>query len=390
MADPGPRHESVRSLETLLREEGARLFSGRIDVETGGIVGVIHMSEGQVLDVRLGTVQGEPALWRLLLHENPRIVLEAGRPRATSGTVLGHPDALLQRFAERLALLDVYANKVGGFQRVWAIRYDALARILDGLPDAINPMLRLIDGRRTVRQVVTESALDDVLALRVLGRLLIEGVLILPDAPLEQSRSSIIDAPAQGLAAVVASTATSLAPAPTGSDSEAPRRSEGPAPGPNPLESPRSATGETSEPPDAVMPPPRAPAAETGAAAASPLESPPPSHLAQPTVAPTHAQAPRVVTMMPRDVSVPPDTTLPVVTALPSAPPIRSAQEVQSWLGRDDFASLPPVAQPSTTPMPSARSGVAPNHGGGVNILAWAALLLGGVLLGMLIAQKAC
>ncbi len=172
--------DSVALIE-VLRAKGHALFSGRIDVDTGGLAGVIHLREGQVLEARLGTSTGEPALWSMLFAERAKVHAEAGRPRATSGVVLGNPAALLVRFEERVLLLTRYAEKVGGFQRVWAIRFDALAATLDDLPDAINPLLRLLDGKRTVRHVVTECALGDMLALRVLSKLLARGILVLPE-----------------------------------------------------------------------------------------------------------------------------------------------------------------------------------------------------------------
>lgn len=168
-------------LRDVLREKGQVLFSGRIDVVIGGFGGVLHMSDGQVLDARLGTTTGEPALWRMLLADKTKISVEHGKARATSGAVLGKPDALLERFDERVQTLTRVADHLGGFERVWAIRFDALAVVLDGLPDAINPVLRLLDGKRTVRHVVAECGLDDMLALRILGKLLSRGILVLPD-----------------------------------------------------------------------------------------------------------------------------------------------------------------------------------------------------------------
>lgn len=196
-------------LRDVLREKGLALFSGRIDVATGagGLGGVVHMSEGQVLDARLGTTSGEPALWRMLLADKTRIALEAGKPRATSGAVLGKPDALLDRFDERVLTLARVAEHLGGFERVWALRFDALANVLDDLPDAINPVLRLLDGKRSVRHVVAECGLDDMLALRILGKLLSQGVLVLPDnASLVPSATSSapIDVNDDGLEAALA------------------------------------------------------------------------------------------------------------------------------------------------------------------------------------------
>lgn len=175
MAEPRPP-----ALRDLLVEKGRALFSGRIDVQIGALAGVIHFSEGQVVDARIGPLVGEPALWRMLLTDAQRVGAEPGRARTTGGAVLGLPGPLIERFDERAALLERYAEKVGGFDALWALRFDVLGRRLDELPDAINPLLRLLDGRRTVRQVVAESPLEEMLSLRILGRLLASGVLEMP------------------------------------------------------------------------------------------------------------------------------------------------------------------------------------------------------------------
>ncbi|MCC7109303.1 MAG: hypothetical protein IT382_08455, partial [Deltaproteobacteria bacterium] len=168
----------TRSLEQVLLDKGAALFTGRIDVALGAWVGALHLVDGQIADARVGPLSGEPALWRLLLPRAPRISVEAGRPKVSGGAVLGRPDALLSRARERLALLERLAEKVGGLERVWALRFDALQAQLLTLPDGIHPVLRLLDGKREVRQVVAECPIDDVLALRILAKLLTQGILV--------------------------------------------------------------------------------------------------------------------------------------------------------------------------------------------------------------------
>jgi hypothetical protein len=186
--------EGEHPLDAELIRLGQSLFSGRIDMDLGPWRGSIHFAQGQVLDARIGPFVGEPALWRMLLPHagSPRI--EPGRARASDGVVLGQPAALVERFREREELLGRLAERVGGFSALWAVRFDVLRRRLDELPDAINPFLRLLDGRRTVRQVVAETPVEDVMALRILSRLLAMGVLefvgtgvpVLADAPSEE------------------------------------------------------------------------------------------------------------------------------------------------------------------------------------------------------------
>ncbi|MCA9543117.1 MAG: hypothetical protein KC613_01975, partial [Myxococcales bacterium] len=55
--------------------------------------------------------------------------------------------------------------------------YGELAERLDELPEAINDLLRLFDGRRTALQVVDDGELPDLDALSAITRLYFEGIL---------------------------------------------------------------------------------------------------------------------------------------------------------------------------------------------------------------------
>ncbi len=337
-------------MRDVLIEQGQTLFSGRIDVDASGLAGVVHMGDGIILEARLGTTSGEPALWRMLLPERASITVEPGKPRATAGAVLGKPDALLARYDERVAVLHVYAEKVGGFDRVWALRFDALAALLEELPDAINPILRLLDGKRSVRQVVAESPLDDMLALRILGRLLALGVLVLPDDVVQRSTEAAVVDVDEGLEAALAASLAEI---------EAEEAA-------NPPSEPILLTTRTTPPattPPATTPPATTPPATDPPAPAAPGTTPP-------------KPAPRAVTMMPREAS---DTTLPVVIGLPSAPPLEKQDELRSWLGsEEEFFNR------------EHRRDVVRPRSRGLSPLWMVAILVVGAALGALLTTKGC
>lgn len=60
---------------------------------------------------------------------------------------------------------------------ILAVDPAVLARALRSIPDGDNALLRLADGRRTVKDVIARSGLDAPLALPALERLLDAGVL---------------------------------------------------------------------------------------------------------------------------------------------------------------------------------------------------------------------
>lgn len=306
---------TTRSLAKVLLDKGQLLFTGRVDVVLGPWVGALHLTEGQIVDARVGPFSGEAALWRMLLPTSPRITVEPGRARATGGAMLGRPDALLLRASERLALLERMADKVGGLERVWAIRFDALQVRLESMPDGIHPVLRLLDGKRDVRQVVAECPVDDVLALRVLGKLLSEGILVLPDAVAPESGPAIIDV-AGGLEEALTAALAELSaddvelPAPSATAPDAPAADTNAAP--------------SSEPPGPMPAPSMVPA---------PLPTRPLPH---PSPTPTGPPSAR--------------SGLAQHIALPRpAPPLATADELRAWLGVEEaFFSVPPAAAQAT------------------------------------------
>lgn len=321
---------STRSLEQVLLDKGQALFTGRIEVVLGPWMGALHLADGQIVDARVGPLQGEAALWRLLLPVAPRITAEPGRARATGGAVLGRPDALLPRARERLALLERLAEKVGGLERVWALRFDALQAQLDDLPDGIHPVLRLLDGKRAVRQVVAECPVDDILALRVLGKLLAQGILVLPDTALPEPATEIIDVEGgleEALTAALAELSADDLELPAAA-APAPVEGAGPeAAGPAPV------VASTSSEPPGPMPPPH------GAAAITRPEQP-----ASTPPVPAPAGASALSEGMPQHLALP-----------RPAPPLAGSEDLRVWLGSEAafFAepSAPPPA-PAAPPMP--------------------------------------
>jgi hypothetical protein len=58
------------------------------------------------------------------------------------------------------------------------VDFSRLATLLPGVPDEVNGVMRLFDGHRSVREVVLESCVDEVLTLEVATRLYLMGVVV--------------------------------------------------------------------------------------------------------------------------------------------------------------------------------------------------------------------
>src|SRR5262249_45425842 len=61
---------------------------------------------------------------------------------------------------------------------VFEIEHAQLAERLNEIPDELNGILRLIDGQRTLMQVVDESPFEDLSTLATISKLFFEGLLV--------------------------------------------------------------------------------------------------------------------------------------------------------------------------------------------------------------------
>src|SRR6201999_3757730 len=76
------------------------------------------------------------------------------------------------RLSEQLPSLDV----------VFDVDHETLVERLTEIPDELNSILRLLDGRRNLMDIIDESPFDDLSTLSVISKLYFEGLLVLVEA----------------------------------------------------------------------------------------------------------------------------------------------------------------------------------------------------------------
>jgi hypothetical protein len=130
---------------------------------------------------------------------------------------------------------------------VFDVNHDELAQRLAEIPDEINVVLRLFDGRRTLAEVLDEGTSDDLATLNAVNKLYFEGFLLAREQPAEQAEELLedmqigaIDGPfgaAQEPEAVVPSASMPEPDVAPSASELAPNRSEPRAPDPQPAPS---------------------------------------------------------------------------------------------------------------------------------------------------------
>src|SRR5262249_29274591 len=136
----------------------------------------VWVRDGHVLDAEVDPIAGEAAFYRLLTWESGSFRVEFGpvdrEARSDAGT-----RALLMEGMRRIDEMARAAEALP-LSTVLGVDFPALASQLAEMPDELNGVLRLFDGRRTWGEVVPGPPVDDLSTMGAVQRLLANGVLV--------------------------------------------------------------------------------------------------------------------------------------------------------------------------------------------------------------------
>jgi CheY-like chemotaxis protein len=144
--------------------------------------GTVFFKEGRVIDAELGRLRGENAFYRMLnTFEGQFEVSFATVERAERIEV--STQGLLMEGMRRLDEWGRMLEQLPPLETVFELDYGSLADRLAEIPDEVNGLLRLFDGRRTLQRVVEDSDFEDLAALGIISKLYFEGLIKEVGAP---------------------------------------------------------------------------------------------------------------------------------------------------------------------------------------------------------------
>lgn len=146
-------------------------------VSSDGQEGMISFDSGAVINATVDDLVGEDAVYRHLLWGDGAFDLEFRRVSLSERTVHRTTQALLMEGMRRLDEWSRLSELLPSFDAVLEIDAGMLRERLRDVPDDQNEMLRLIDGRRAVAQVLRDHGGDHVEALRKVVDLYFEGMV---------------------------------------------------------------------------------------------------------------------------------------------------------------------------------------------------------------------
>ena len=143
--------------------------------EAPGQTARVWVRDGQVIDAELGALEGEAAFWRLMTWEIGEFRVEFA-PFSREARIAGGTQGVLMEAMRRVDELGRAAEGLSMTERL-AVDLEQLAAHLAELPDEVNGVLRNFDGKRTLREAIDLSPVDNLSTLRMVERLLGDGIL---------------------------------------------------------------------------------------------------------------------------------------------------------------------------------------------------------------------
>ena len=138
--------------------------------------GSIYFRAGKVIDAELGRLTGEDAVYRLLVWSEGEFEVEFKNVRRKDVIELSS-QGLLMEGMRRVDEWGRLCEQLPPLETVFEVDYRELAERLAEIPDEINGILRLFDGRRTLMAVVDDCEFSDLEALNVISKLYFEGLV---------------------------------------------------------------------------------------------------------------------------------------------------------------------------------------------------------------------
>jgi DNA-binding response OmpR family regulator len=166
-----PVVDVIQTIE-ISRKSGVIQFVGE-----RGRQAAIYFRDGRVIDAEAGTLQGEDAVYRLLTWGEGEfeVVFRTVRRREV---ITMSSQALLMEGMRRLDEWSRLFEQLPPLTHRFEVDTIELAARLGDVPDDNNRILRLVDGERTLLEVIDASDIGDLECLQAISRLYFEELLV--------------------------------------------------------------------------------------------------------------------------------------------------------------------------------------------------------------------
>ncbi|HRI66309.1 MAG TPA: response regulator [Polyangium sp.] len=163
--------------------------AGIVHIHNNGQDAHIYFRDGKVIDAVMGRLAGEEAVYRVLLWSEGNFEVEFCKvdvPEVIGSSTQG----LLMEGMRRMDEWGRLCESLPSLHTVFEVNAEILVERLNEIPDELNGILRLFDGKRNLMAVVDASPFEDLSTLSTISKLYFEGLLLPSEPPSDQPIAS--------------------------------------------------------------------------------------------------------------------------------------------------------------------------------------------------------
>jgi DNA-binding response OmpR family regulator len=151
--------------------------SGVVHLSSGAQRAKIYFRDGKIIDAEVSRLRGEEAVYRTLIWNEAEFEVEF-TPVKNEDIIGTSTQGILMEGMRRVDEWGRLLEQLPSLATIFEIDHAELLERLSEIPDELNGILRLFDGKRTLLQVVDESPFEDLSTLSTVSKLYFEGLLV--------------------------------------------------------------------------------------------------------------------------------------------------------------------------------------------------------------------
>ena len=176
----------LQTFEVSRKSGIARINDGRRETR-------VYFRDGKVVDAELGQLRGEEAVYRALIWISGTFEVEFC-PVSKEDIIPTSTQGLLMEGMRRVDEWGRLLEQLPSLKTIFEVDHEQLVERLNEIPDELNGILRLFDGKRTLIQVIDESPFEDLSTLSTITKLFFEGLLVIGQAAPADDAPTEVDA----------------------------------------------------------------------------------------------------------------------------------------------------------------------------------------------------
>ena len=320
--------------------------SGIVHLQNQGYEAHVFFRDGKCVDAVLGRLTGEEAVYRALIWNEGTFEVEFTKVE-NPDVIETSTQGLLMEGMRRLDEWGRLLESLPPLSTVFQVNGEELLERLNEIPDELNGILRLFDGKRDLMAVVDASPFEDLSTLNTISKLYFEGLLAPQEAGAHEDSQ---DAAESEVVPSARGDSLEATEPPPHAEVDEPPSSSGP----------RQGTIVPGDDGASLPPPARIDMAEAALAEKVPRPAPVPGGDVQASL-PRAPEAVRIVEADAPRIAEPAEATktdgAKIAEAAKTAEESSAHVDTQKWIGEAklDVATevAPPVAAPETTAAPA-------------------------------------